>query len=186
MVYPIVAYGHPVLKKRAEEIDKNYPGLKQLIADMYETLSFSKGVGLAAPQINLSIRLFITDGSPFKEEEPGIENFKKVFINPVLISEDGDEWKFNEGCLSIPGIREDIERKPKLHLKYADENFVAHDEIFSGIASRIIQHEYDHIEGILFVDRLSAFKRRLLKGKLNDISAGKVDVDYKMKFALRK
>ena len=186
MIYPIVAYGHPVLKKQAAEIDKNYPDLKQLIADMYETLYFSKGVGLAAPQINLSIRLFITDGTPFKDEEPGIEKFKKVFINPVLLNEEGDEWKFNGGCLSIPGIREDVSRKATMQLKYYDENFNEHNEVFTGIAARIIQHEYDHIEGILFVERLSSFKKRLLKGKLNDISAGKVDVDYKMKFASKK
>lgn len=186
MVYPIVAYGHPVLKKRSAEIDKNYPDLQQVIADMYETMYFSQGVGLAAPQINLPIRLFITDGTPFKNEEPGVENFKKVFINPTIINEVGDEWIFNEGCLSIPGIREDVERKSEVHLKYLDENFLEHDEIFNGIAARIIQHEYDHIEGILFIDRLSPFKKRLLKGKLNDISAGRVDVEYKMKFGVKK
>ncbi|MEO5571881.1 MAG: peptide deformylase [Bacteroidia bacterium] len=186
MIYPIAAYGLPVLKKRAKAINKDYPGLEQLISDMYDTMYFSQGVGLAAPQINLSIRLFVTDGTPFRNEEPGLENFKKVFINPEIITEEGDEWKFNEGCLSIPGIREDVERKPLLHLKYFDENFEPHDEYFSGIAARIIQHEYDHIEGILFVDHLSSFKKRLLKGKLNDISAGIVDVDYKMKFAVKK
>ena len=153
---------------------------------MYETMYFSQGVGLAAPQINISTRLFITDGAPFKDEEQGLENFKKVFINPVMVNEEGDEWKFNEGCLSIPGIREDVDRKKTIRLKYLDENFVAHDEIFSGIAARIIQHEYDHIEGILFVERLSSFKKRLLKGKLNDIATGKVDVEYKMKFAAKR
>ena len=186
MVYPIVAYGNTILKKRAAEIDKNYPGLRQLISDMYDTMHFSQGVGLAAPQINIPIRLFVTDGAPFKDEEPGIENFKKIFINPVLLNENGNDWMFNEGCLSIPGIREDVERKPALRIKYFDENFDDRNEIFSGIAARIIQHEYDHIEGVLFVDRLSAFKRRLLKGKLDDITKGKVDVDYKMKFALKK
>ena len=186
MVYPIVAYGNPVLKKRAKEIDKNYPGLEQLISDMFETMYFSQGVGLAAPQINYSIRLFVTDGKPFTEDDPKMHEFKKVFINPVMIKEEGDEWKFNEGCLSIPGIREDVDRKEIVHLKYLDENFAEHDEYFEGVAARIIQHEYDHLEGILFIDHLTAFKKRLLKGKLNDISAGKVDVDYKMKFAAKK
>jgi len=186
MVYPIVAYGNPVLKKRAKEIDKNYPGLQQLISDMYDTMYFSQGVGLAAPQINLSIRLFVTDGKPFIEEDSKMTDFKKVFINPVIIEEEGKEWKFNEGCLSIPGIREDIDRKEGVHLKYFDENFVEHDEVFEGVAARIIQHEYDHLEGILFIDRLTPFKKRLLKGKLQDISVGKVDVDYKMKFATKK
>ncbi len=185
MIYPIVAYGHPVLKKRAKEIDKDYPELQKLIADMYETLHLTQGVGLAAPQINLSIRLFITDGKGYAEEESALENFRKVFVNPVLVEEDGMEWKFNEGCLSIPGIREDVERKEMVKLKYLDENFTEHTETFHGIAARIIQHEYDHLEGILFTDKLSAFKRRLLKGKLTDISKGLVDVDYKMKFALR-
>jgi peptide deformylase len=186
MVYPIAAYGLPVLKKRAKEIDRDYPDLQQLIDDMFDTMYFSQGVGLAAPQINLSIRLFVMDGTPFKDDEPGLENFKKVFINPEIIKEEGDEWKFNEGCLSIPGIREDVERKSLLHIKYYDENFELHDEFYSGIAARIIQHEYDHLEGVLFIDRLTAFKKRLLKGKLNDISSGKVDVDYKMKFATKK
>jgi len=186
MVYPIVAYGNPILKKRAKEIDKDYPDLQQLIDNMYDTMYFSQGVGLAAPQINLPIRLFVTDGSPFKGDEPGIESFVKVFINPEIIKEEGEEWKFNEGCLSIPGIREDVERKPLLHIKYFDRNFNPQDEYFSGIAARIIQHEYDHLEGVLFIDHLTPFKKRLLKGKLKDISDGIVDVDYKMKFSIKK
>jgi peptide deformylase len=186
MVYPIVAYGNPVLKKRAKEISKDYAGLEQLINDMFDTMYFSQGVGLAAPQINLSVRLFVTDGKPFIDDDPKMENFKKVFINPVILKEVGDEWKFNEGCLSIPGIREDVDRKEVVHLKYFDENFVEYDEFFEGIAARIIQHEYDHLEGILFIDHLTPFKKRLLKGKLNDISVGNVDVDYKMKFAAKK
>lgn len=186
MVYPIVAFGSPVLKKKAKEIDKTYPGLEQLVADMYETMYFSQGVGLAAPQINLSIRLFVADGKPFSDEDKELEKFKQVFINPVIIEEEGDEWKFNEGCLSIPGIREDVERKPKVRVKFFDENFKEHDKIYTGIAARIIQHEYDHLEGILFVERLSAFKKRLLKGKLDDIAKGKVNVDYNMKFAIKK
>lgn len=186
MIYPIVAYGNAVLKKRAAEIDKNYPNLEQLVADMFETMYHSSGVGLAAPQINVSIRLFVTDGTPFINEEPEMAHFKKVFINPVIVQEEGDEWKFNEGCLSIPGVREDVERKPRVRIKYRDIDFAEHDEIFTGIAARIIQHEYDHLEGVLFVDRLSAFKKRLLKGKLSDISSGKVDVEYKMRFAVKK
>lgn len=186
MIFPIVAYGNPVLKKRAAEIDKSYPNLDKLIADMYETMYSSSGVGLAAPQINLSIRLFITDGSVFDDEEPGLKEFKKVFINPEIVEEQGEEWKFNEGCLSIPGIREDVQRKPMVRIKYVDENFKEHTDVFTGIAARIIQHEYDHLEGVLFIDYLTPFKKRLLKGKLSDISMGKVDVDYKMKFVPKK
>jgi peptide deformylase len=182
MIFPIVAYGHPVLKKRAEEITSGYEGLKDLIDSMFETMYASSGVGLAAPQINLSIRLFVIDASPFEDEEPSLKGFKKVFINPQMVLEEGDPWKFNEGCLSIPGVREDVERHPVIRLKYFDEQFVEKEEPFSGIPARIIQHEYDHLEGILFTDHLSSLKKRLIKGKLNDISKGYVDVDYKMKF----
>lgn len=182
MILPIVAYGDPVLKKVAEEIDSDYPGLEKLIADMYETMYSSKGVGLAAPQINKSIRLFIIDASPFADEYPELEGWKKTFINPRILEEEGEEWDFNEGCLSIPGIREDVERKPELILEYEDENFELHEEKFDGVVARVIQHEYDHLEGILFTDHLSPLKKRLLKGKLNDISKGIVDVNYKMKF----
>jgi peptide deformylase len=182
MIYPIVAYGHPVLKKKAAEIGPDYQGLKELIDSMFETMYASAGVGLAAPQINLSIRLFVVDGSPFEDEEPALKEFKKVFINPVILDEAGAKWKFNEGCLSIPGVRDDVDRHPDIYLQYLDENFVEHKEQFSGIAARIIQHEYDHIEGVLFTDRLSPLKKQLLKGRLNDISKGRVSVDYKMKF----
>ena len=182
MILPIVAYGDPVLKKVAEEIDSDYPGLEKLIADMYETMYSSKGVGLAAPQINKSIRLFIIDASPFADEYPELEGWKKTFINPQILEEEGEGWDFNEGCLSIPGIREDVERKPELILEYEDENFELHEEKFDGVVARVIQHEYDHLEGILFTDHLSPLKKRLLKGKLNDISKGIVDVSYKMKF----
>lgn len=185
MIYPIVAYGSPVLKKKALPINSDYPGLKDLIANMFETMYDSSGVGLAAPQINLSIRLFVIDGEPFSDDEPSLANFKKVFINPKMLDESGNKWKFNEGCLSIPGIREDIDRHSVVHLKYQDENFNEHTETFEGIAARIIQHEYDHLEGILFTDRLSPLKKQLLKGKLNDISKGKVNVDYKMKFVTK-
>ncbi len=149
MILPIVAYGDPVLKKVAEEIDSDYPGLDKLIQDMYETMYSSKGVGLAAPQINKSIRLFIIDASPFADEYPELEGWKRTFINPRILEEEGEEWDFNEGCLSIPGIREDVERKPELILEYEDENFELHEEKFDGIIARVIQHEYDHLEGIL-------------------------------------
>lgn len=185
MILPIVAYGDPVLKKVAEEIDSDYPGLDKLIQDMYETMYSSKGVGLAAPQIGKSIRLFVIDASPFSDEYPELEGWKRTFINPQIIEEEGEEWDFNEGCLSIPGIREDVERKPELILEYEDENFELHEEKFNGVVARVIQHEYDHLEGILFTDRLSPLKKRLLKGKLTDISKGIVDVNYKMKFAKR-
>lgn len=182
MVYPIVAYGHPVLKKRASEISPDHPGLKELIASMFETMYASSGVGLAAPQINFSIRIFVVDAAPFEDEEPMLKDFRKVFINPEMLDESGEKWKFNEGCLSIPGVRDDVDRHPDVYMRYFDENFVEHKENFSGIAARIIQHEYDHLEGVLFTDRLSPLKKQLLKGKLSDISKGKVSVDYKMKF----
>lgn len=185
MILPIVAYGDPVLKKVAEEIDPDYPGLDKLIQDMYETMYSSKGVGLAAPQINKSIRLFIIDASPFADEYPELEGWKRTFINPRILEEEGEKWDFNEGCLSIPGIREDVARKPELILEYEDENFELHEEKFDGVVARVIQHEYDHLEGILFTDHLSPLKKRLLKGKLTDISKGIVDVNYKMKFVKR-
>ncbi len=183
MILPIVAYGDPVLKKVAEDIDSDYPGLQQLIADMFDTMYASKGVGLAAPQVGKSIRLFILDATPFEDDYPELKDYKKIIINPRIIEEEGTKWEFNEGCLSIPGIREDVERKPELVLEYEDENFELHEEKFDGIIARVVQHEYDHLEGILFTDRLSPLKKRLLKGKLNDISKGIVDVNYKMKFA---
>lgn len=182
MVFPVVAYGHPVLRKVAEDIDKDYPGLEQFIADMFETMYASNGVGLAAPQVNRSIRLFVIDTTPYKEEYPGEENMKRVFINATIVDETGDEWAFNEGCLSIPDIREDVVRKPNVHIQYYDENFVYHDEIISGALARIIQHEYDHLEGILFVDLINPLRRIMLKRKLADISKGLVKADYKMIF----
>ncbi|MDQ3050897.1 MAG: peptide deformylase [Bacteroidota bacterium] len=182
MIYPIVAYGHPVLKKRAVEIGPDYPQLKEFIKSMFDTMYESAGVGLAAPQVNFSIRLFVVDGAAFVDEDPDLHDFKKVFLNPVILDEAGDPWKFNEGCLSIPGVRDDVTRHSEVYIRYQDENFVEHTETYTGIAARIIQHEYDHLEGILFTDRLSPLKKKLIKGKLNDISRGKVDVDYKMKF----
>jgi len=186
MILPIVAYGDPVLKKRASDIGRDYPGLKELIDNMVETMHHSNGVGLAAPQVGLSIRLFVADGSPFEEEEEGLKDFKQVFINPVIRQEKGEPWKFNEGCLSIPGIREDVSRKDEVHIEFLDETWKPRKETYRGIAARIIQHEYDHIEGILFVDRISPLRRRLLKNRLADISRGIVDVDYKMKFPSKR
>jgi peptide deformylase len=182
MILPVVAYGDPVLRKKAEEIGPDYPGLKKLIEDMFDTMYDANGVGLAAPQIGKPIRLFIVDAAPFEDQDPELKDFVQVFINPVIIEENGEPWAFNEGCLSIPGIREDVQRQPKLIIQYQDENFETFEEEFEGIAARIIQHEYDHIEGKLFIDRISSFKRTLLKGKLTDISKGQVEVDYKMRF----
>ncbi|MCC6251338.1 MAG: peptide deformylase [Bacteroidia bacterium] len=182
MILPIVAYGDPVLRKKGVDIDQDYKDLKQLIDNMFETMYHANGVGLAAPQIGKSIRLFIVDAAPFEDKEPELKDFVQVFINPEIVEQSGEEWAFNEGCLSIPGIREDVMRKPTILVRYYDENFEYYEEEFSGLAARVIQHEYDHIEGILFTDRINALKRTLLKGKLNDISKGKVDVDYKMKF----
>ena len=194
MILPIVAYGDPVLKKLAEEIDENYSDLQLLITNMFETMYKAKGVGLAAPQIGRSIRLFIVDGSPFaddEEEEPdpraiGILDFKKVFINPTIIEETGDEWAFNEGCLSIPKIREDVYRPETIKISYFNENWELQEEVFSGYAARIIQHEYDHIEGVLFTDHLSVLKRKLLQKRLLNISKGIIEIDYKMKFPVKK
>ena len=182
MILPIVAYGDPVLKKEAEEIDQDYPFLQDLIDNMFETMYNAEGVGLAAPQIGKSIRLFVIDASPFEEEEPALNGFKKVFINPIILEEEGKEWSFNEGCLSIPGIREDVSRKPKITIEYYDREFNLLEETYDGLAARIIQHEYDHIEGILFTDLINPLKRRLLKSKLNNISKGNVRVSYKMRF----
>ncbi len=189
MVLPIVAYGDPILRKVGVDITANYPNLKELIANMFETMEASHGVGLAAPQIGLSIRLFVIDASPFADddelspkEQDFLKNFRKTFINAQIIEESGEKWNFNEGCLSIPGVREDVSRHKQLTIKYLDENFVPQELTIDGLAARIIQHEYDHIEGILFTDKLSAFKKRLLKGKLTDISKGKVNVDYRMRF----
>ncbi len=185
MIYPIVAYGSPVLKVKAKDIDKTFPGLEKLIDDMFQTMHGANGVGLAAPQIGLSIRVFIADASGISDEEPELASFKKVFINPKIVSETGKEWSYNEGCLSIPGIREDIMRKPTVELEYYDENFVFHKETFEGKPARIIQHEYDHLEGVLFTDKVSTLKKKLLTGRLASIAKGKVDVDYRMRFLVK-
>ncbi len=197
MILPIVAYGDPVLRKIGAEIDKDYPNLKQLIADMFDTMNNALGVGLAAPQVGKAIRLFIVDTKPFTEtdeddkdledeftpeERAQLEHFKKVFINAKIVDENGEEWAFNEGCLSIPKIREDVMRKPKIRIQYYDEHFNFFDETYEGLAARVIQHEYDHIEGKLFTDKISPLRRRLLQGKLTDISKGKIQIGYRMRF----
>lgn len=194
MILPIIAYGDPVLKKEAEEIEESYPDLQQLISDMFETMYQAKGVGLAAPQIGKSIRLFIVDGSPFADEEGeepdpkanGIEHFKKVFINPIIEEESGPKWSFQEGCLSIPKIRENVIRNEKITLTYFDEKWNFHEEVYDGYAARIIQHEYDHIEGVLFTDHLNPLKKKLLHKRLVNISNGEISIDYKMKFPNKK
>lgn len=193
MILPIVAYGDPVLRKKCKEIDEDYPKLKDLISNMWETMYQAYGVGLAAPQIGLPIRLFIIDPTAFaddesleEEEKEMLSNLKKTFINPKIIEEEGEEWAFNEGCLSIPEVREDVFRKPKITIEYQDEDFKTHRETYDGIAARVIQHEYDHIEGILFTDKLSSLKKRLIKGKLSNISKGKIEAEYKMRFPLKK
>ncbi len=182
MKLPIIAYGDPVLRQRTSEIDKDYPNLDVLIQNMFETMYAAYGVGLAAPQIGASIRLFVIDGEPYAEDDPEMKGFKKIFINPRILDESGNLWSYNEGCLSIPDIREDINRKEKIIINYLDENWIEHQEAYTGLAARIIQHEYDHIEGKLFTDKVSPLRKAMLKGKLDAISKGNVDVDYKMKF----
>ncbi len=183
MVLPIVAYGDPVLKKMAKNITKDELDLAKLINDMFDTMENASGIGLAAPQIGKSIRLFIVDASPLEEEET--KDFRKVFINPEIIEEFGEEWSYNEGCLSIPGIRGEVVRHSKLKITYFDENWVQHTDEFDGMPARIIQHEYDHIEGVLFVDHFSSLKKQLMKGKLTNVSKGDVDVNYRMKFPIK-
>jgi peptide deformylase len=191
MVLPIVAYGNPVLRKVGAEISPDYPGLKKLIEDMWETMYSSKGVGLAAPQVNKDIRLFVMDSvqiiNNLEEDEknsyPGDNGFKGVFINAKVKNLAGEDWPYNEGCLSIPKIREDILRKESVTIHFYDENFVEYTKIFSGVTARVILHEYDHIDGKLFIDYLKPLKKNLLKRKLDDISKGKVSVDYRMSFS---
>ncbi len=194
MILPIVAYGDPVLKREAAEIERDHEGLNELIDDMFESMYEASGVGLAAPQVGHSIRLFVVDGTPFAEDaedEPdpraeGLDGFKKVFINPIIEEESGEEWSFNEGCLSIPDIREEVYRKERIVITYYDQNWELQEETYEGFAARIIQHEYDHIEGILFTDRISPLKKRLLSKRLSNISKGDIKVLYRMKFPLRK
>ncbi len=192
MILPVVAYGDPLLKREAEEIDETYPDLDKLIENMFETMYQASGVGLAAPQIGLGIRIFIVDGSSFAEDEEtdpkakGMGDFKKVFINPIIEDEQGEKWGFTEGCLSIPTIREEVFRKEEVTISYYDQNWKFHEETFHGYSARIVQHEYDHLEGVLFTDHLSPLKKRLLTKKLQNISKGEVEHDYRMKFPAKK
>ena len=190
MILPIVAYGHPVLRKMCEDITPDYPDLDKLIANMWETMYASSGVGLAAPQINRPIRLFVIDSEQIinnleedeKDEYPGDNGVKRVFINAHIAETGGEDWPYNEGCLSIPKVREDVYRPETVTIRYVDENFQPHEDTFTGVTARVIFHEYDHIDGKLFIDHLKPLKRRMIKGKLEDISKGKVSVDYKMIF----
>lgn len=179
MIYPIVVYGHPILRKVAVEIDKDYPGLEQLISDLFETMYYSDGLGLAAPQIGKSIRIFVIDGKPIAEDEPELAGFKKVFINAHITERSSDLIPMNEGCLSIPNLREEVIRESRVRINYYDETWTYHDEVFEGYKARIIQHEYDHLDGILFVDKITPLRKRLIKGKLTAISKGKFEADYK-------
>lgn len=189
MILPIVAYGDPVLRKEAEDISKDYPRLEEVISNMWQTMYNAAGVGLAAPQVGLPIRIFMVDTEPFsedpdwsEEEKKELAGFKKTFINAQIIEETGDEWSFNEGCLSIPNVREDVSRPENVTIEYQDEHFKTHTETYTGLIARVIQHEYDHIEGILFTDKISSLKKRLIKNKLSNISKGKTNVDYRMRF----
>ncbi len=188
MILPIRAFGDAVLRKKCTDITPDYPGLEELISNMFETMHSANGIGLAAPQIGLDIRLFVIDVRPLAEDEDyeaiaeELKDFRKVFINARILEESGEEWKFNEGCLSIPDVREDVKRKETILIEYYDENFEKRTETFSDIRARVIQHEYDHIEGILFTDRISSLKKKLVKGKLMKISHGDVAVNYKMRF----
>ena len=193
MIIPIYGYGEPVLRKIGEEVSPEYPNLSDIIANMYDTMYNAFGVGLAAPQIGLPIRLFIIDTEPFsdsedlsKEEKSKLKGFKQTFINAKILLEDGEEWFFNEGCLSIPDVREDVSRNERITIEYYDEAFNKKTEVFDGLIARVIQHEYDHIEGILFTDKISTLKKTLIKKKLQNIMDGKVFPDYRMKFANKK
>ena len=193
MIIPIYGYGEPVLRQVGEEITPNYPNLSAIIDNMYDTMYNAFGVGLAAPQVGLPIRLFIIDTEPFsdsndltKEEQLQLKNFKKTFINAKIILEDGEEWSFNEGCLSIPDVREDVYRNERITIEYCDENFNKKTEVYDGLIARVIQHEYDHIEGVLFTDKISMLKKTLIKKKLQNIMDGKAFPDYRMKFANKK
>jgi len=179
MTYPIVIYGHTMLRKVAVEISKDHPGFNQMIEDLFETMYHSEGMGLAAPQIGKSIRIFVIDGAPVAEDEPSLAGFKKVFVNASISERCGELQPMNEGCLSIPGLREEVMRESHIRISYYDENWQYHDDVFDGYKARIIQHEYDHLEGILFTDKVSPLKRRLLKGKLTAISKGLFEADYK-------
>ncbi len=193
MILPIVGYGDPVLRKICQTISINYPDLKQIVDDMYETMYNACGVGLAAPQVGLPIRLFIVDTAPFAEDDDLttdlrnlLKNFKRTFINPKMLTEEGEEWSFNEGCLSIPDVREDVFRKEKITISYFDQDNNQKTESFDGLIARVIQHEYDHVEGVLFTDKISSLKKQLIKKKLQNIIEGKSNPDYRMKFFAKK
>lgn len=181
MILPIYLYGHPVLRKVGEDITKDYPNLETLIDNMFETMYNADGIGLAAPQIGLAIRLFVIDLEPLAEDEPKYAGFKKVFINPRIVEESGEPVKLEEGCLSIPGINEMVERKERIRIQYLDENFIAHDEVYEDFFARCIQHEYDHIEGVLFVDLISGIRKQLIKSKLNNLLKGRTNCRYRVK-----
>jgi peptide deformylase len=183
MILPVFAFGQPVLKKKAIDINSEYDGLENLISNMWETMYAAHGVGIAAPQIGVSVRLFVIDSIQIMEEDKKAEGIKKVFINAMIIEETGEMWSYEEGCLSIPNVRGDVERQQKVRIQYVDENFKMHDEIYEGINARVIQHEYDHIEGILFIEKLKPLKKKLIQRKLSDIKTGKATADYKIKFA---
>ena len=179
MIYPIYVYGHPVLRRVSEDIEKDYPDLDKFIDSMFETMYRAEGVGLAAPQVGKNIRIFVVDGTPAAEDDPEMADFRKVFINAHIVEKSGEVVPMNEGCLSIPGLREDVDRESRIRIQYYDENWEYHDEVVEGFRARIIQHEYDHLDGILFTDKVSPIRRRLLKGKLNAMSKGRFDADYK-------
>jgi len=185
MILPIVAFGSPILRKRCSDISPDYHDFDIILANMWETMYEANGVGLAAPQVNKGIRLFLIDTTPFFDDEDEREEVivKQAFINARILEESGEEWEFNEGCLSIPDLREDVSRKSIIKIEYMDENFKTHTETYDGLTARVIQHEYDHINGILFTDKLTALRKRMIKGKLMDISKGKVNATYKMRFA---
>ena len=186
MIYPVTVYGDPVLRKVAQPVEKNFENLNKFLENMWETMYHSDGIGLAAPQVGKSIRIFVIDASIAADEEPELANFKKAFINPEILEFKGEKWAMNEGCLSLPEIREDISRPERVKIKYVDENFEEHTEEYDGFAARVIQHEYDHLEGKLFVDYLNPLKKRLLKSKLTAISKGKVNTSYRIKIPGKK
>lgn len=181
MILPVVLYGDPVLKKRSEDISPDYPNLAETIKNMWQTMYAASGIGLAAPQVGIPIRIFVVDTLQLAEKRKKTNGIKKVFINPTILQEEGEEWKYEEGCLSIPGIREDVNRPPKIKIHYFDEAFNELTEEFDEINARVIQHEYDHIEGVLFTDKLKPLKKKLLLPKLNKIARGEVDIDYRFK-----
>lgn len=181
MTLPVYVYGSPVLRKIAVDITKDFPGLSTFISNMFDTMYNSDGIGLAAPQVGQSIRLFVIDGTPLEEDDPQLKDFKRIFINAKIVERTGEEWPFTEGCLSIPNVREEVYRPESIRIQYYDEQWQFHDETYNGIAARIIQHEYDHLEGLLFIDKIPALRRKLLNGRLTAITRGKVDVSYKIK-----